>query len=300
MTPAAYREQRCTSAEGLELYCRIYERQGSRARVDCAGPSAHGSLTVLCLPGLTRNSRDFEALAPHLAARYRVICPDLRGRGFSARDPQWHNYHPGTYIADLQRLLQALDLERVAIIGTSLGGLLGMMIGAAVPERVAGLVLNDVGPEVDPKGLERIRNYTGTLPPVSTWDEAIQQLRAVYGNAWPGLSDETWSMLVRRSYRVDASGKPVLDFDPRIGDAVRAAPPMVGSLWPMFARLHATPMLVIHGAHSDILSVGTLERMQREKPDLTRVTVGNRGHVPLLDEPEVLAAIDRFLARLRP
>ena len=299
MTPTAFREQRYTSAEGLELYCRIYERQGPRELPAAARPSARTPLTVLCLPGLTRNSRDFEALAPHLAARYRVICPDLRGRGLSARDPQWRNYHPGTYIADLQRLLQALDLERVAIIGTSLGGLLGMMLGAATPERVAGLVLNDVGPEVDPKGLERIRSYTGMLPPVSTWDEAIEQLRAVYGNAWPGLSDETWSMLVRRSYRGDESGRPVLDFDPRIGDAVRAAPPAVGSLWPMFARLHSTPMLVIHGAHSDILSVGTLDRMRREKPDLTCVTVGNRGHVPLLDEPEVLAAIDRFLARLR-
>jgi pimeloyl-ACP methyl ester carboxylesterase len=293
MTPAAYREQRCTSAEGLELYCRVYEPQAAR------GPAAPRSPTVLCLPGLTRNSRDFEALAPHLAARYRVVCPDLRGRGFSARDPQWQSYHPGTYIADLQRLLQALDLERVAIIGTSLGGLLGMMLGATAPERVAGLVLNDIGPEIDPKGIERIKSYTGTLPPVRTWDDAVKQLRTVYGNAWLDLSDEAWSVLVRRSYREDAAGVPVLDCDPRIGDALRAAPgAAAGSLWPLFARLHAIPMLVIHGALSDILSDRTLERMQREKPDLERVTVGNRGHVPLLDEPAALTAIDRFLARL--
>jgi len=301
MTAAAYREQRCSSAEGLELYCRIYEPQTARR------PPAHGAalaqpiLTVLCLPGLTRNSRDFEALAPHLAARYRMVCPDLRGRGFSARDPQWRNYHPGTYLADLQRLLLALDLERVAIIGTSLGGLLGMMLGAMVPERVAGIVLNDVGPEVDPKGLERIRNYTGTLPAVRTWDEAVRQMRGVYGNAWPGLSDETWSVLVRRSYRADAAGVPVLDCDPRIGDALRTAPPVAGgALWPMFARLHSVPMLVIRGALSDILSASTLARMQREKPDLEHLTVGDRGHVPLLDEPAVLAKIDHFLARLRP
>src|SRR6185312_1826430 len=155
MTTAAYREQRCASAEGLELYCRVYETPASQ-------PPA-----VLCLPGLTRNSRDFEALAPHLAARHRVICPDLRGRGLSARDPQWRNYHPGTYLGDLQRLLEALELERVAIVGTSLGGLLGMMLGATAPERVAGLVLNDIGPEVDPKGIERIKAYTGLLPAVS-------------------------------------------------------------------------------------------------------------------------------------
>lgn len=294
MNAPVYREQRWTSADGLELYCRVYDPPGP------GGGSAARALTVLCLPGLTRNSRDFEALAPHLAARYRVVCPDLRGRGFSARDPQWQNYHPGTYLADLQRLLQVLDLSRVAIVGTSLGGLLGMMLGASVPERVTGLVLNDVGPEIDPKGIERIMGYTGLLPPVSTWEEAIRQYRAVNGSAWPDLADETWSTLVRRSYRADASGRPVHDCDPRVGDALRAAPAAPSTLWPVFARLGAIPMLVIHGAHSDILSVSTLERMQREKPDLERLTVGNRGHVPLLDEPEALTAIDRFLAALRP
>jgi pimeloyl-ACP methyl ester carboxylesterase len=288
MTAASFREQRWLAADGLELYCRIYDT------------SAPGAVTVLCLPGLTRNSRDFEALAPHLAVRYRVLCPDLRGRGLSARDPQWRNYHPGTYLADLQRLMQTLELERAAIIGTSLGGLLAMMLGAAAPQRVAGIVLNDIGPEIDPAGIERIRSYTGTLPPVGTWEDAVKQLRAVYGNAWPDLADEVWATLVRRSYRADASGIPVLDCDPRVGDALRAAPPAPAeAFWPVFARLGTLPMLVIRGALSDILSVGTLERMQREKPDLERVTVGNRGHVPLLDEPEVLAAIDRFLGRLR-
>jgi pimeloyl-ACP methyl ester carboxylesterase len=292
MTTDAFEEKRWSSADGLELYCRVYPPQGK---------SAAGGLTVLCLPGLTRNSRDFEALAPHLAARYRVVCPDLRGRGFSARDPKWQNYHPGTYLADLQRLMEALELKRVAIIGTSLGGLLAMMLGATMPDRVAGIVLNDIGPEVDPQGLERIRSYTGTLPPVGAWDQAVSQLRGVYGNAWPGLSDETWSSLARRSYRADASGTPVLDCDPRVGDALRAAGPAPpGGLWPVFARLGSIPMLAIRGALSDILSVRTLERMQREKPDLERLTVGNRGHVPLLDEPEALTAIDRFLARLRP
>jgi pimeloyl-ACP methyl ester carboxylesterase len=163
---------------------------------------------------------------------------------------------------------------------------------------VACLVLNDIGPEVDPKGLERIKTHTGMLPVVSTWDEAIKQLRRVYGSAWPGLSDERWSILVRRSYREDATGVPQLDCDPRVGDALRATPVVSGGLWPVFARLHSLPMLVVHGALSDILSAGTVERMQREKPDLERVTVGNRGHVPLLDEPEALTAIDGFLARL--
>lgn len=289
MTAPLFREQRWRSADGLELFCRVYDT------------SARGALTVLCLAGLTRNSRDFEALAPHLAERYRVICPDLRGRGLSARDPQWQNYHPGTYLADLLGLLQALELARVAIIGTSLGGLLAMMLGATAPQRVAGIVLNDVGPEIDPKGIDRIKSYTGMLPPVGSWDDALKQLRAVYGNAWPGLSAAQWSMLVRRSYREDAAGIPVLDCDPRVGDALRAAPPTPAeAFWPVYAALRTLPVLVLRGASSDILSVGTVERMAREKPDLERVTVADRGHVPLLDEPEALAAIDRFLDRLKP
>jgi len=289
MSAPVFREQRWRSADGLDLFCRVYDT------------SAHGALPVLCLPGLTRNSRDFEALAPHLAVRYRVICPDLRGRGLSARDPQWQNYHPGTYLADLLGLMQALELARAAIIGTSLGGLLAMMLGATAPQRVAGIVLNDVGPEIDPKGVDRIKSYTGMLPPVASWDDALKQLRAVYGNAWPGLSDAMWSTLVRRSYRENAAGIPVLDCDPRVGDALRAAPPAsADAFWPVYAALRTVPMLVLRGASSDILSVGTVERMAREKPDLVRVTVADRGHVPLLDEPEALAAIDRFLDRLKP
>ena len=254
---------------------------------------------MLCLPGLTRNSRDFEALAPHLATRYRVLCPDLRGRGLSARDPQWRNYHPGLYVADIERLMDVLALARVAIIGTSLGGLLAMLLGAALPQRVAGIVVNDIGPEADPRGLERVRGYAGKLPPVRSWDEAIAQHRQVNGEAWPGLTDEQWAVLTRRSYREDESGQPVFDYDPNIGESMRAAAGGPADLWPVFAQLAAMPMLVIRGELSDILSPGVLGRMRREKPDLQSLTVPRRGHAPLLDEPEALAAIDRFLAGLR-
>jgi pimeloyl-ACP methyl ester carboxylesterase len=293
MTASRFGEQRWISADGLELYARIYDASAAGAQ------AASGALTVLCLPGLTRNSRDFEALAPHLAKRYRVVCPDLRGRGFSARDPHWQNYHAGTYLSDIAQLMTTLRLERVAVVGTSLGGILGMALGSNAPERVAGIVLNDIGPEVDVEGLERLKGYVGKLPAVRTWDEATAQLRAVYERAWPGLSAETWSMLARRSYRADESGTPVLDFDRMVGDALRAAPAAPDGLWPTYALLKSIPMLAIHGALSDILSTRTLERMQQEKPDLERVTIGNRGHVPLLDEPDAVTAIDRFLSRLR-
>ena len=285
-TTADYHEQRWISADGLELYSRVYAGAGA------------GAPAVLCLPGLTRNSRDFEALAPHLARHYRVVCPDLRGRGYSARDPNWKNYQPATYVADLSALLKVLGLRRVAIIGTSLGGLLAMILASVAPQAVAGIVLNDVGPEVDPAGVERIRGYAGRLPPVRSWDEAIAQQRLVFGAAWPDLPDSRWATIARRSYREDAAGTPVLDVDPGVGEAVRAGPAAPADLWPVFAALKSVPALAIRGALSDILSAATFERMQREKPDLERLTVAGRGHVPLLDEPECLAAIDAFLARL--
>jgi len=282
-----YREQWRTSSDGLALYARLYDQ---------AGPDAP---FVMCLPGLTRNSRDFEALAPHLARHYRVLCPDLRGRGRSARDPNWKNYHVGTYLTDLVALLTELHVERLAIVGTSLGGLLGMLLPSVKPGLLAGLVLNDIGPEIDPAGAERIRTYTGTLPAVGSWDGAVAQLKSVYGLAWRGLDDATWRRLAPRSYREDAGGTPVLDMDPMIGEAVRAAPATAGDLWPVFASLREIPMLVLRGELSDILSAATVARMQREHPLLRAVGVANRGHVPLLDEPEALGAIDDFLAALR-
>ncbi len=173
-----------------------------------------------------------------------------------------------------------------------------MILASVAPQAVAGIVLNDIGPEIDPVGAERIRGYAGRLPPVRSWDEAIAQQRLVFGTAWPNLSDAHWDVLVRRSYREDASGTPVLDADPGIGEAMRAAPAQAGSLWPLYATLKAVPALAIRGALSDILSAATFDRMLLEKPDLERLTVADRGHVPLLDEPECLAAIDGFLAQL--
>lgn len=281
-----FREVYYASADGLRLYARVYEA----AEIE--------SPAVLCLPGLTRNSRDFEVLAPHLARRYRVLCPDLRGRGRSERDPSCQHYQPVTYLADILALLKTLSVPRVAIIGTSLGGLLAMMLGASQRDIVAGVVLNDMGPEIDPAGLERIRGYAGQLPPVRTWAEAVMQLQSVHSQAWPGLDDAAWLRLARRSYRENASGAPVLDCDPGVGDALRSAPAQPADLWPLWAALGPVPVLAIRGELSDIVSPATFERMQREKPDLVQQTVARRGHVPLLDEPDCLPAIDAFLARL--
>jgi pimeloyl-ACP methyl ester carboxylesterase len=272
------------SYDGLSLFSRVY-----------AGP-APGAPVVLCLHGLMRNSRDFEDLAPHLAVRYRVIVPDIRGRGLSARDPKPENYQIPVYLKDLELLLSGLGVERAAIVGTSMGGLMAMVLAGMQPARVARIVLNDVGPEVDPAGLARIRGYAGKSAPVRTWAEAATQLRTVFGTAWPGIEAARWEALAHRSHRVTASGDIEGDADPRIGDVVRESSSAAPDLWPLWRTLERVPVLVLRGALSDVLSEATLARMQREKPDLQALTVPSRGHAPLLDEPASLAAIDSFLA----
>jgi pimeloyl-ACP methyl ester carboxylesterase len=272
------------SQDGLRLFSRIYPAPGAAAPV------------VLCLHGLTRNSRDFEDLAAHLAARYRVIVPDVRGRGFSARDPNFNNYQIPVYIGDVLRLLAGLGAARVTIIGTSMGGLMAMVLAATQPALVAGIVLNDVGPEVDPRGLERIRGYAGKLAPVRDWAGAVAQVRAVYGPAWPGLEDARWDKITHASYRADAQGVPQLDADPLISEPLKDTSKAAPDLWPLWGALAKVPILAIRGAQSDIVSQATLARMQREKPDLRVLEVANRGHAPLLDEPECVKAIDEFLA----
>jgi len=272
------------SQDGLRLFSRVYP-----------GPTA-AAPSVLCLHGLTRNSRDFEDLAGHLAGRYRVIVPDVRGRGLSARDPNFNNYQIPVYLADVLRLLAGLGAARVSIVGTSMGGLMAMVLAATQPALVAGIVLNDVGPEVDPAGLERIRGYVGKAPAVRDWAGAVAVVRMVYGSAWPGLDDARWEKLARASYRADAQGVPQADSDPLIAEPLKDTSKAAPDLWPLWGALAKVPILAIRGGHSDILSAATLERMKREKPDLTTLTVANRGHVPLLDEPECLKAIDEFLA----
>lgn len=273
------------SADGLRLH---YRRYG-------AGNDAP---TVVCLPGITRNCRDFEDLAPALAERHPVLAPDFRGRGLSQHDAEWRNYVPRTYVGDVLALLDAEQVTQAAFIGTSLGGLVSMLLGVRHRERVAGIVLNDVGPEVGPAGLARIKEYIGRMPPVANWDEAVRQARDIYEPALPGLSDATWERIARRGYRENADGVPALDMDPNVGRAAREAGATPGDPWALFEALRDLPVVVLHGVLSDVLTDDIVRRMLEVKPDLEHVPVANRGHVPLLDEPECLAAIDRFLERL--
>ena len=277
------------STDNLQLYCRLFE---------CESEGEPARPTILCLPGLTRNSRDFIELATHLQRRHRVLAPDLRGRGRSAYDPHWENYQPNSYCADIAALLQAQNISSVVIIGTSLGALLAMLLAIQHPAIIRGIVLNDAGPEIDPAGAERIAGYVGKPVRVSSWNDAAAQARATYSAALPGLTDAQWLSYTRQSWREREDGIPVPDSDPNIGQLFRSGAATPPNLWPVFAQLQALPILVIRGGMSDILSAATVERMAREKPELQQLTVANRGHAPLLNEPECVAAIDDFLQRL--
>jgi pimeloyl-ACP methyl ester carboxylesterase len=277
------------SRDGLQLYYRDYAGDANK-------------VPVLCLHGLTRNSRDFAALAEHIAPARRVIVPDQRGRSRSQYDANWLNYHPGTYVDDMWTLLRELAVERLIVIGTSLGGLMAMLMAATRPQMLAGVVLNDIGPEIDPSGVARIQSYAGRLPPVLSWDDAAAQMKMTFGAAMPDYDERQWQAFARQSFDEGEDGVPRLAADSKIGDAIRSIPAPPGAaqaMWLAFGQLRNIPALALRGAHSDLLSAATFERMQLEVPGLVAVTVANRGHAPQLDEPQSLRAIDAFLAGLR-
>ncbi|HEY7638734.1 MAG TPA: alpha/beta hydrolase [Steroidobacteraceae bacterium] len=284
----SFAEKFVSSRDGLQIYYRDYAGNATK-------------VPVLCLHGLTRNSRDFANLAEHIAPARRVLVPDQRGRGRSQYDTNWLNYHPGTYIEDMWTLLRAASVERVVVMGTSLGGLMAMLMAATRPQMIAGVVLNDIGPEIDPTGVARIQAYAGRLPPVRTWDDAAAQMKMTFGLTFPDYDERQWHEFARNSFDEGEDGVPRLAADPKIGDAVRSipAPPNAAeAMWLAFGQLRNVPALALRGAHSDLLSAATFERMQQQVASLVAVTVRNRGHAPQLDEPDSLRAIDTFLAGL--
>ena len=280
-----YRERRFSTQDGLSLYFR-----------DWGDPIAPGT-PVLCLPGLARNCQDFDDLARRLAGERRVVCLDYRGRGRSDYDRDWRNYAPPVYLRDVLDLLTAIDMHRVVVIGTSLGGFLAMGMAVARPTVLAGVVLNDVGPEIDGASLGRVIEYVATYRPQPDWDSAAEFLKENFKRVGITAYDD-WMKIARKTYREGADGVLRYDFDPGIAKNLEGAAQAVRSAWPLFRALAHVPTLAFRGADSDILGADTFARMAAEKPDLISVTVANRGHAPLLDEPECTGAIDDFLARL--
>jgi pimeloyl-ACP methyl ester carboxylesterase len=252
---------------------------------------------VLCLPGLTRNAGDFHALAVRLSATRRVICPDYRGRGKSAYDANWRNYRPPVYLNDIAHLLTLCNAHPAVVVGTSLGGLLAMGLAVARPTALAGVILNDVGPEVQGDGLVRILNYIGHDAPQPDWTAAVEHLKVLMPHL-PLETPDQWMGLAQRTFREGEDGFLHVNWDPALAKPLARADRTVPDLWPLFRALRRLPVLALRGELSDVLAPDTFEHMAREHPGLARVTIPRVGHVPMLDEPEARNAIDAFLAPL--
>ena len=280
-----YVDRTVESADGLSLHLRDYP-----------GPS-EGAPVVLCLHGLTRNARDFATVADSLRHRFRVLVMEQRGRGQSQHDTNAANYQLTTYVRDTAHALDALNIGPVIVLGTSMGGLMGMLMAAQPDTPVQALVLNDVGPVVEADGIARIQSYVGKGPEVSDWTDAAAAARAANESAFPEWQHDDWLAFAQNLYRENAEGRPVLDYDPAIATPLNEAPETAApaDLWPLFDQI-TVPMLVIRGALSDILSAATVQEMRRRKPQLLSVEVPGRGHAPMLDEPAAWSAIESFLA----
>lgn len=281
---AEYAERRYTSQDGLSLYFRDYGDPTSPRR------------PVLCLPGLTRNSKDFAALAAHLAGDRRVVCPDLRGRGRSDHDPNPANYQPPTYVNDIRHLIAACGLHGAVIVGTSLGGLLAMGLGVAVPSAIAGVVLNDVGPDITPAAAEAIIDYVSNDRPQPDFDGAMAATRERFA-AFDAWTDEDLEAVAEATYCLADDGQWHFDWDTKLAEPLRNGSE-THDLWALFGALRGVPVLAIRGAKSDLLPQSGFEAMTRNHPDLTAAVVDGVGHAPRLVEPVAALAIDRFLARL--
>lgn len=283
MSESGFASRYFSAQDGLRLHYRDY------------GDPLRPGTPILCLAGLARNSVDFHEFAMRHADRHRVLAIDLRGRGLSAYDPDYRNYHPLTYALDVMHLLMATHCHRVVVVGTSLGGILSMALATIMPAGIAGAVLNDIGPEIDERGIERINGYVGKPIDEMSLEQAASQLAAQFAHAYPDYEEADWLADARRTYKLSEDGRVALNYDPAINRAMAeqsAAPP---DLWPNFRCLRHIPLLALRGERSDILSAQTFERMQREHDNITAVTVANRGHTPTLSEPEVTEALNRFL-----
>ena len=284
---ASWRDEYWTSRDGLRLHYRDY-------------PGAANRPPVLCLHGLTRNSRDFESLAGRLSGDWRVIVPDFRGRGDSEHDPVSARYMPPTYALDVLQLLDEQGIGEAVFIGTSLGGLVTMIVAATARQRIAGALLNDVGPELSEAGIERIRDYVGKPMLFTGWDDAAEQFAARYSDRHPRYAREEWVRYAKRVCRETARGVE-LDYDLAIAEPfqnVDSNATGAPDAWPLYCALAGGPLTILRGEQSDLFTREIAERMAEMIPDAELVTVPGVGHAPDFDEPEAIAAVDRLLQRV--
>lgn len=283
---AGYREHRITVPDGLALFVRDYAAQGQVR-----------SVPVICLHGLTRNSADFEVVAPRIAALgRRVIALDVRGRGRSDWDTKPVRYRPDVYVQDVLHVLNQMDIPHAVFVGTSMGGIITMLIAAAARERIAAAVLNDIGPVINPAGIARIAGYAGKSAPFDSWDGIIAAIRTTQGGAFPDVDDAFWQTFARRVAHKLPDGRVAFAYDPAIANAFAAAPAAPPpDMTPLFAALAAVPVLSVRGELSDLLSREGVAAMRAIKPDLRFVEVPRVGHAPTLEEPSAWRMVAEFL-----
>jgi pimeloyl-ACP methyl ester carboxylesterase len=278
-----YADRHLLVRDGLRLHYRDY-------------PGATDRPPLLCLPGLTRNARDFAGFAERYSPRFRVIALDFRGRAASDYDPVPARYNPVTYAGDVIELLDQLGIGEAIFAGTSLGGLVTMVVAATAPQRIAAAIINDVGPDVDPAGIDRILTYVGKDVRFKSWDEAADTIAANYGSKFDRFTHADWVAMAKRNCR-EENGEICFDYDMAIAEPFRTAGPVPQvDLWPLFDALGQKPLLVVRGGKSDLLTAETAEKMQAVAPGMKLVVVPGVGHAPELSEPEAVTAIDEFLA----
>ncbi|MFZ1744133.1 MAG: alpha/beta hydrolase [Pontixanthobacter sp.] len=285
-----YTDRFWSSPDGLKLHFRDYPARNEAGKT---GPP------IFCMHGLTRNARDFADLAEQLSDQWRVIVPEMRGRGESEYAKDSATYNPLTYVGDIEALLTQEGIERFVAIGTSLGGLMTMLMAAMNPARIAAAVLNDIGPVVDLAGIDRIREYVGQGRNFPSWMHAARSLAETHHESFPEFELEDWLEMAKRGMVVQQNGRIAFDYDMTIAEPFQqddgAAPP---DLWPAFEALAGRPLLIVRGGLSDLLTADTLAEMQRRVPEARAVTIGNIGHAPLLEVEEAVGAIRQLLAQV--
>lgn len=279
-----------TSFDGLTLKGRDY---GSRL---------NGTTPLVCLPGLTRSTRDFDTIARTIAYDdenpRRVLALDYRGRGESDYDRNWTNYTPLIEANDVLNGITAAGMGDVALLGTSRGGIISMLLGISRPSIIKGVIMHDIGPELDGGGLIRIKNYVSRMPVPKNWNDAAEVLKTIHGAHFPNYSQEDWERSARLTFR-DDNGMPKKDYDPALIKTLKDISPdaPIPTMWPQFLSLRSKPLLTIRGGISDLLSEETLETMDRAHPTMETVIVPDEGHVPSLTGTDTVAAIKRLLLK---
>jgi len=280
-----YEDRYMTVRDGLRLHYRDYAGAADKP-------------PILCLHGLTRNSRDWTEFAERYSPGFRVLALEFRGRGGSDYDPVPQRYNPLTYAGDVIELLDQLALDQAIFAGTSLGGLVTLTMAAMAPQRIFATIMNDVGPDVDVEGVNRILTYVGNDRRFGSWDEAADAIAANYGASFERYAHDDWVKMAKRNCR-EENGEVRFDYDMAIAEPFKTTGPTPNvDLWPFFRVLAEKPLLVVRGAKSDLLTEATARRMQQVAPDMKLVLVPGVGHAPELNEPEAVAAIDEFLAKL--